>query len=46
MSVDRGMVQFTATNELDTINADQFPVVAGTGHYIDQPSGDARRFRR
>ena len=39
-SVDRGLVQFTTTSELGTINADQFPVVQGAGIYIDQPSGD------
>jgi iron complex outermembrane receptor protein len=45
MSVDRGLVQFTTTSELGTINADQFPVVAGTGLYIDQPSGDVAPVR-
>jgi iron complex outermembrane recepter protein len=39
-SVDRGLVQFTTTSELGTVNADQFPVVQGVGLYIDQPSGD------
>jgi iron complex outermembrane receptor protein len=39
-SVDRGLVQFTTTSELGTINPDQFPVVQGVGVYIDQPSGD------
>jgi iron complex outermembrane receptor protein len=45
MSVDRGLVQFTTTSELGTINADQFPVVAGSGLYIDQPSGDVAPVR-
>ena len=45
MSVDRGLVNFTTTSELGTINADQFPVVAGTGLYIDQPSGDVAPVR-
>src|SRR6202161_641277 len=45
MSVDRGLVQFTTTSELGTINADQFPAVAGTGLYIDQPSGDVAPVR-
>ncbi len=40
MSVDRGLVQFTTTSELGTINADQFPFVEGVGLFIDQPSGD------
>src|SRR3984957_11369350 len=45
MSLDRGLVQFTTTSELGTINADQFPTVAGTGLYIDQPSGDVAPVR-
>jgi iron complex outermembrane receptor protein len=45
MSVDRGLVNFTTTSELGTINADQFPVVSGTGLYIDQPSGDVAPVR-
>ena len=40
VSVDRGLVQFTTTSELGIINANTFPVVLGTGLYIDQPSGD------
>src|SRR6516165_1570022 len=28
------------TSELGTVNADQFPLVVGTGIFIDQPSGD------
>lgn len=40
MSLDRGLVQFTTTSELGTINADQFPSVQGVGLFIDQPSGD------
>jgi len=39
-SVDRGLVQFSTTSELGTINANQFPVVQGVGLFIDQPSGD------
>ena len=39
-SVDRGLVQFTTTSELGTINANQFPTVQGVGLFIDQPSGD------
>jgi iron complex outermembrane recepter protein len=38
LSVDRGLVQFSTTSELGTINADQFPVVYGSGIFIDQPS--------
>jgi iron complex outermembrane recepter protein len=40
LSVDRGLVQFATTSELGTVNADQFPTVAGSGIFIDQPSGD------
>jgi iron complex outermembrane receptor protein len=40
MSVDRGLVQFSTTSELGTINANQFPFVQGVGLFIDQPSGD------
>ncbi len=40
VSVDRGLVQFTTTSELGTINANQFPLLQGTGLYIDQASGD------
>ncbi len=40
MSVDRGLVQFSTTSELGTVNADQFPFVQGSGLFIDQPSGD------
>ena len=39
-SVDRGLVQFSTTSELGTINANQFPFVQGAGLFIDQPSGD------
>jgi iron complex outermembrane receptor protein len=45
MSVDRGLVNFTTTSELGTINQDQFPVVTGTGIFIDQPSGDVAPVR-
>jgi iron complex outermembrane receptor protein len=45
VSVDRGLVQFTTTSELGTINADQFPVVQGMGLFIDQPSGDVAPVR-
>jgi iron complex outermembrane recepter protein len=38
LSVDRGLVQFTTTSELGTVNADQFPFVIGSGLFIDQPS--------
>jgi opacity protein-like surface antigen len=38
--VDRGLVQFSTTSELGTVNANQFPVVQGFGLFIDQPSGD------
>jgi iron complex outermembrane recepter protein len=38
LSIDRGLVQFTTTSELGTVNADQFPVVYGSGLFIDQPS--------
>jgi iron complex outermembrane recepter protein len=38
LSVDRGLVQFATTSELGTVNADQFPVVYGSGLFIDQPS--------
>jgi len=40
LSVDRGLVQFAESSELGTINPDTFPVVVGTGLFIDQPSGD------
>ena len=40
LSVDRGLVQFSTTSELGTINANQFPFVQGFGLFIDQPSGD------
>jgi len=39
-SVDRGLVQFSTTSELGTINPNQFPFVVGSGLFIDQPSGD------
>jgi iron complex outermembrane receptor protein len=45
MSVDRGLVQFTTTSELGTINADQFPSVVGSGLFIDQPSCDVAPVR-
>jgi iron complex outermembrane receptor protein len=44
-SVDRGLVQFTTTSELGTIDADQFPSVVGTGLFIDRPSGDVAPVR-
>ena len=40
VSVDRGLVQFSSTSELGTVNANQFPTVPGFGLFIDQPSGD------
>ena len=40
LSVDRGLVQFSTTSELGTVNANTFPFVVGTGLFIDQPSGD------
>ena len=40
MSIDRGLVQFSTTSELGTVNANQFPFVQGFGLFIDQPSGD------
>ncbi|HEY7298169.1 MAG TPA: TonB-dependent receptor [Xanthobacteraceae bacterium] len=40
LSVDRGLVQFSTTSELGTVNASQFPTVQGSGLFIDQPSGD------
>jgi iron complex outermembrane recepter protein len=40
LSVDRGLVQFSTTSELGTVNANQFPFVQGSGLFIDQPSGD------
>ncbi len=40
MSIDRGLVQFSTTSELGTINANQFPFIQGSGLFIDQPSGD------
>jgi len=39
-SIDRGLVQFSTTSELGTVNANQFPPVQGFGLFIDQPSGD------
>jgi iron complex outermembrane recepter protein len=40
LAVDRGLVQFSSSSELGTINANQFPFVQGVGLFIDQPSGD------
>jgi iron complex outermembrane receptor protein len=40
LSVDRGLVQFSTTSELGTVNANTFPFVIGSGLFIDQPSGD------
>jgi iron complex outermembrane recepter protein len=40
LSVDRGLVQFSTTSELGTINANQYPFVQGVGLFINQPSGD------
>jgi iron complex outermembrane recepter protein len=40
LSVDRGLVQFSTTSELGTVNANQFPFVQGFGLFINQPSGD------
>jgi len=40
MSIDRGLVQFSTTSELGTIDPNQFPFVQGSGLFIDQPSGD------
>ena len=40
VSIDRGLVQFSTTSELGTINPNQFPFVQGSGLFIDQPSGD------
>ena len=40
LSIDRGLVQFSTTSELGTVNANQFPFVQGNGLFIDQPSGD------
>jgi len=40
LSIDRGLVQFSTTSELGTVNANQFPFVQGVGLFIDQPSGD------
>jgi iron complex outermembrane recepter protein len=40
LSIDRGLVQFSSTSELGTVNANQFPTVQGVGLFIDQPSGD------
>src|SRR4029078_1524133 len=40
LSIDRGLVQFSSTSELGTVNANQFPLVQGVGVFIDQPSGD------
>ena len=39
-SIDRGLVRFSSTSELGTINVDTFPTVVGGGLFIDQPSGD------
>ena len=38
LSVDRGLVQFSTTSELGTVNASTFPFVIGSGLFIDQPS--------
>ena len=40
LSIDRGLVQFSSTSELGTVNANQFPTLQGFGLFIDQPSGD------
>jgi iron complex outermembrane receptor protein len=40
LSIDRGLVQFSSTSELGTVNANQFPTVQGVDLFIDQPSGD------
>lgn len=40
LSIDRGLVQFSTSSELGTINANTFPTVIGAGLFIDQPSGD------
>ncbi len=40
LAIDRGLVQFSSSSELGTINANQFPLVQGVGLFIDQPSGD------
>jgi iron complex outermembrane receptor protein len=37
VSIDRGLVQFSTTSELGTVNANQFPLVQGVGLFIDQP---------
>ena len=34
-SLDRGLVQFSTTSELGTVNANQFPFVQGSGFFID-----------
>jgi iron complex outermembrane receptor protein len=39
-SVDRGLVQFSTTSELGTINPNSFPFVIGSGLFIDQAAGD------
>ena len=39
-SIDRGLVQFSTTSELGTVNTNTFPTVVGSGLFIDQPSGD------
>ena len=36
----RGLVQFSESAELGTLNANQYPFVQGTGLFINQPSGD------
>jgi iron complex outermembrane recepter protein len=38
LSVDRGLVQFSTTSELGTVNPNTFPFVIGSGLFIDQPS--------
>jgi iron complex outermembrane recepter protein len=40
LSVDRGLVQFSTSSELGTINPNTFPFVIGSGLFINQPSGD------
>ena len=42
LSADRGLVQFSTTSELATVNANQFPTVQGFVLFIDQPSGGVR----
>src|SRR6185437_3681394 len=45
LSIDRGLVQFSTTSELGTVNANQFPLVQGVGS-LHRPTLGRRRAGR